>query len=75
MKIATDGDARDAERFVAMVRAMREAQKNCFRVRDAVMLAHARQMERDVDRQLDLWERERVRKEMREQHPELFPGK
>jgi hypothetical protein len=75
MKITTDGDARDAERFVATVRAMREAQKNYFRVRDGVMLTHARQMERDVDRQLDRWEMERVRKEAREQHPELFSGK
>lgn len=75
MKIETVEDVRTAERFADMVRAMREAQRNCYRLRDPVMAAHAREMERDVDRQLDLWEWERVREEAREKHPELFPGK
>ena len=74
MKIETGEDVRTAERFADMVRAMREAQKNCYRLRDPVMAAHAREMERDVDRQLDLWEWERIREEAREQHPELFPA-
>jgi hypothetical protein len=74
MKIRTVETAREAEAFIEKVRAMRDAQKNYFRFRDAVMLAHARQMERDVDRQLELWEWERLREEAGKHHPELFPG-
>jgi energy-converting hydrogenase A subunit M len=62
------------ERFIVSVGAMRKAQKSSFRYRDGVMKAHAMQLEQEVDRQLDAWERERVSAEMREQHPELFPG-
>jgi hypothetical protein len=75
MKITTDEDVKAVEQFVVKVQAMREAQKNYFRFRDAMMMGHARKMEMEVDQQLGMWEMERVREEAREQHPELFSGK
>jgi hypothetical protein len=75
MKITTDEDVKTVEHFIGKVRSMREAQKNFFRFRDGVMMAHARLVEREVDRQLDLWDWEQAKEEAREQHPELFPVK
>jgi hypothetical protein len=73
MTMKTDEDVKAVERFIGKVQAMREAQKDFFRFRDGVIKAHSIQLEREVDRQLDAWEIERVREDAREQHPELFP--
>jgi hypothetical protein len=53
---------------------MRKAQANYFRTRDGVMKAHALLLEREVDQQLEIWEMEQAREEVREKYPELFPG-
>jgi hypothetical protein len=74
MKMMTDEDVRAAERFIAKVQAMREAQKNYFHTRDGMSKAHAMMLEREVDYQLDAWEMERVRAEGRQKYPELFPA-
>jgi hypothetical protein len=75
MKLTTDEDVRIVERFVVKVQAMREAQRNWLRFRGSVMKAHALQMEKEVDQQLEAWEMERVMEEARREHPELFPAK
>jgi hypothetical protein len=65
----------DAAHFIALVQAMRAAQKDYFRFRDGVMKAHAVELEREVDQMLDAWETDRIREEARVTHPELFLGK
>jgi hypothetical protein len=74
MTINTDEKARAAGAFIDLVQRTREAQKDYYRTRDPMKLAHAKRLERDVDAQLEAWEWERVRAEAREKHPELFPG-
>jgi hypothetical protein len=61
--------------FIENVWNMRKAQKEFYQTRDRVVLAHAKRLERDVDAQLDIWRREQIWKEARENQPELCPGK
>jgi hypothetical protein len=72
MKLRTDEDIEAAERFIDAVRRMRGAQKNYFRFRDGMMMAHARKLEQEVDSQLSVWDFEQARQEAREKYPELF---
>jgi hypothetical protein len=60
--------------FIDLVRNMRSAQREFYRTRDRVILAHARQLEREVDKQLEAWKLERTWEEARQQQPELFIG-
>jgi hypothetical protein len=74
MKMTTEEDVREVREFIALVRRMREAQKNFFRFRDGMTMAHAKRLEEEVDKLLASWGSVRTWKEAREQHPELFPA-
>jgi hypothetical protein len=74
MTINTDDKARAAEAFIGLVQRMREAQKDYYRTRERMVMAHAKLLERDVDVQLGAWAWEDATKEAREKHPELFSG-
>jgi hypothetical protein len=60
--------------FTDLVRNMRKAQKEFYQTRDRVVLEHAKQLEREVDAQLDVWQRERTWETARQRQPELFIG-
>jgi hypothetical protein len=60
--------------FFEQVRKMRNARKEFYRTRDRALLAHAKQLEREADIQLDAWQQERIRAEAQKTRPELFPA-
>jgi hypothetical protein len=74
MIIHSDEHVKAAERFIDLVKRMRDAQREWFRLRDRMMLVHAKMMEQEVDQQLEEWGIERAREEAKAQHPELFPA-
>jgi hypothetical protein len=75
VKIKTEEDARDAERFVEKAARMRNAQKAYFRTRGHMELQNAIALEKEVDEQLNFWQCADVLAQSREDHPELFPEK
>jgi hypothetical protein len=60
--------------FTDRVFAMREAQREYFKTRDPVILARAKRLEREIDKQLEVWRREQIWQAAREEQPELFIG-
>ena len=58
--------------FIELVRKMREVQREYFRIKDRVLLAQAKRLEREVDEQLEAWEMADAWKKARETNPELF---
>lgn len=38
-----------------------------------MLLAHVKQLEQEVDKQLETWEMESTQRQAREQYPDLFP--
>jgi hypothetical protein len=62
----------DGKSFIRSVSNMREAQRNYFRTRDRTALLHAKEMEKEVDEQIDAWKMDACWRNVREEQPELF---
>ncbi|MDR1239185.1 MAG: hypothetical protein LBK27_03650 [Treponema sp.] len=60
--------------FAEQVRKMRKFQKEFYQTRDRAVLLRAKQLEKEVDEQLDKWQRESIWEEARQNQPELFIG-
>jgi hypothetical protein len=61
--------------FIDLVRRTRKAQKDYYRTKDYMFLRAAKELEQELDAQLDVWETQEIWEKARKTQPELFPAK